>query len=74
MTYHIYRPKNSDTTYGISIREEGAMLYHPGLGFGIFYRGKLTSHDLDIIVAMDRELTKEIDQAFEKLELEGDDF
>jgi hypothetical protein len=58
VTYHIYRPKNSDTTCGISIREDGAMLYHSGLGFGIFYEGKFTSQDLDLIVKMDIELAK----------------
>jgi hypothetical protein len=74
VTYHIYRPKNSDTTYGISIREDGAMLYHSGSGFGIYYEGKFTSQDLDLIVKMDLELAKEIELAFEKLEQEGYDF
>ena len=40
----------------------------------MFFRGNFTSKDLDLILELDRELTKEIDQAFEKLESEGEEF
>ena len=74
MSYHIYRPKNSDITYGFRINSRGATLYQAGDCYGVFFQGNFTANDLDLILELDRELTEEIDRAFEKLELEGEDF
>jgi hypothetical protein len=65
VAYHIYRPKDSDVTYGISIREGGAMLYQTGVGFGSFVWGEFTREDLDKIV---EQYLSELAETFRLLE------
>jgi hypothetical protein len=48
--HYIHRHKATNVTYGISIRQGGAMLYESGLGFGSFVWGEFTCEDLDKIV------------------------
>jgi hypothetical protein len=68
VTYHIYRPKDSDITYGISIREYGAMLYQTGLGFGSFIGGEFSGENLDKIVEQHLSELAEIVRLLEKLD------
>jgi hypothetical protein len=68
--HYIHRHKASNVTYGISIREGGAMLYETGWGFGSFVVGEFSGEDLDKIVEQHlsdlAEIVRLLDQLDEK--------
>jgi hypothetical protein len=66
--YFIHRHKETNEIYGISLRENGAKLYQPGLGFGSFISGKFNSQDLDKIVEQHLAELAEIDRLIEQLD------
>jgi hypothetical protein len=65
---YIHRHKATDVTYGISIRQGGAMLYELGVGFGSFVKGEFSGEDLDKIVEQHLSDLEEIVRLLEKLD------
>ena len=66
MEYHIYRHEPNKRLYGIKIQPNGAPVFNPGDGFGIFVEGKYTGSDLGRIIENLLIMSEEIDRLLEE--------